>query len=99
MKLISVNCIKKYYPNDIGAAAVFKNIVGNYKIKAVKKIDSQINRHDPKLPTNRKVSYFPLEKVEEAIQKQKDSMLNYANVFSRDRLEEVIQKLKEETQC
>jgi len=90
--LISASCIKKYYPNDIGAINILKAIVLNHNIKAAKKIESK-KRFDLKLPTKRKVAYYPLDKIESVMLKQELNLVSQDSV-SRTRLREVINKIK-----
>lgn len=91
--LISNNCIRKFYPNDIGAMAMLKAIISNNGIRAVKKVDVS-SRYNTSLPTQRKLAYYPLSKVEKIIIKQDNSLISEEKNNSRLRLLDVIEKIK-----
>lgn len=98
MKVISVKCIKKYYPNDIGAISILKSIIINHDIRSVKKVDTTKNRHNLNVPTKRKIFYYPIEKIEEVLSKQDINFTIEGHLaISRERLLDVINKIKGES--
>lgn len=96
MLTISVHDIKRFYPNDIGAISIFKNITVGHKLRPVKKTDNNSNRYSKSISTNRKIHHYSLDKLEAAIKKQKNSAHGVDQNLSRDRLEEVIKRIREE---
>lgn len=98
MLTISVHDIKRFYPNDVGAISVFKNITVGYKLRPVKKTDNNNNKYSKSISTNRKVHHYSLDKLEAIIKRQKNGMHGVDQNLSRDRLEEVIKRIREENQ-
>ena len=98
MLTISVHDIKRFYPNDIGAISIFKNITVGHKLIPVKKTDNNSNRYSRSISTTRKIHHYSLDKLEAIIEKQKNGMHGVDQNSSRDRLEEVIKRIREENQ-
>lgn len=100
--LMSTNCIRKVFPNDIGSAQVIKNLVTEGKIKVKKRLKIASNKHtlDNFRGSKKITSFYESDDIESAIEMTLSSPEKYRiSTETKDgykRLLYVIEKLKEE---